>query len=557
MVAMHLLTLIAALSCLLGGLAAPANGAQPAGPSKRQVIFLPFDIQIPGSYAYLRNGLANTLASRLANRANIAAVAQGVAAEQMAKALQSGDHAMFSQQLRQSGADYLIMGSLAPKAGQLELTSYVFSQGGGQGAKKFQQSFQSVDDAMTAVDELAWTISGAVFGKPKPEAMATGSTSTTGMAAFQTAHPERAYREGLFSGSATGLEAGGPFELVGSYRSKGIPAEPMDINGGDLDGDGTEEIVLLTSSALMLYRNEEGHFRMLATLDLPKHLRYHAVTLGDLNNNGLQELYISASNGDRPDTSILEWNGKKITTLAEHLSWYLRTMTAPNTPVVLVGQKDLAEEFGGGVISQLSLDTQGRISEGKQLNLPQGINLFDFTQADLDGDGRKETIALNNSNRLQVYDASGSLRWTSTEIHGASNNFFGTLTSTNNAVNSEKETAWVRTRIVISDLDLNGTNDVLVGRNRLETVSFMPNLRYFDGSSLAAYTWKDGALNRLWETKKIPAYITNYQCTRTQRDSGQYQIIFAEAESSYPFVFWNAPTTYLNSYTLRVNTAAK
>ena len=550
-----LAALIAAACCCSLLAAWTPAAAKTAGPAKRQVIFLPFDVEIPGSYAYLRNGLASTLASRLASRADIAAVAQGGASEQMAKALKSGDHTVFSQQLRQSGADYLIMGALAPKAGQFELTSYVFSQSSNQAPKKFQQSFQTVDDAMTAVDDLAWAISGAVFGAPRPDAAGGGSKGGQGMAAFQTAHPERAYREGLFAGTTTGLEAGGQFELVSTFRSKSIDAEAMDVNAGDLDGDGVEEVVLLTRSALMLYRHEDGAFRMLATVDLPNHLRYHSVTLGDLNNNKHKEIYISGSNGDNPDTTAMEWNGKKMTTLFEHVGWYLRTITAPNQPDMLVGQKSLAGEFGGGDIHLMALDARGGLSEGKQLALPQGINVFDFTQADIDGDGKLETLAVSNGSRLQVYDAAGALRWTSSETHGASNNFFGTLTSTNNAVNSEKETTWVPTRIVIEDLDMDGINDVLVGSNRLETVTFMPNLRYFDGSSLSAYKWQSGALTRLWETKKIPGYIANYQLIPPGKQGDQYQILFAEAQTSYPFVFWNSAATFLNSYTLRVNPA--
>ena len=552
------LALLLAAVCCCAILAAwrPAI-AKTAEPSKRQVIFLPFDVEIPGSYAYLRNGLSSTLASRLASRADIVAVAQGSASEQMAKALKSGDHGIFAQQLRQSGADYLIMGSLAPKSGQFELTSYVFSQAANQAPKKFQQSFQTVDDAMTAVDDLAWSISGSVFGAAKPEPAGTVSKDGQGLAAFQTAHPERAYREGLYSGAATGLEAGGPFELDNTFRSKSIAGEAMDINAGDLDGDGIDEVVLLTKNALMIYRHEDGTFRMLATVDLPNHLRYHSITLGDLNKNKLKEIYISASNGDNPDTTALEWNGKKITTLFEHVGWYLRTVTAPKQPDMLVGQKTLASELGGGDIFQMGLDARNNLIEGKKLALPKGVNVFDFAQADIDGDGVKETIVVSHDNRLQVYDAAGALRWTSSETHGASNNFFGTLTSANNAVNSEKETTWVPTRIVIEDLDMDGINDVLVGGNRLETVTFMPNLRYFDGSSLSAFKWQGGAMTRLWETKKIPGYITNYQFVRPGKKGDQYQVLFAEAQTSYPFVFWNASAVYLNSYTLRVNSATK
>lgn len=541
--------------CVL--LLAPWTGqteVKTAAPAKRQVVVLPFDVEIPGSYAYLRNGLASTLASRLAARANVAAVAQGSASEQMAKALKSGDHSAFSQQLRQSGADYLIMGSLAPKNNQFELTSYVFSHTSGQTPKKFIQSFNAVDDAMTAIDELAWDISGAVFGNVRPEAK-SAATKSGSAGGFQTSHPDRAYREGQFAGMTSGLEPGGPFELASSFRSRNIPVETMDMNAGDLDGDGKEEIVLLTTSSLMIYRYEDSQFRMLATVNLPNHLRYHSVTLGDLNKNGFQEVYISGSNQDLPDSSALEWNGKKVTFLFEHVRWYLRTMSSPGETPVLIGQSSLADDLGGGGIHEMRLDAKNTLTEGQRLNLPKGLNIFDFVLADLDGSGNKVVVAISNNNRLLLYDTVGNVRWSSPEIFGASNNFFGTRTSVNNAASADTETTWVRTRIVVADLDGDTINDILVGRNRLETVTFMPNLRYFEGSSLAAFKWDRASLVRLWETKKIPGYITNYQVLGADKGSPEYRVFFAETDTSYPFVFWQSSSTYLNSYTLRVSAA--
>jgi len=523
---------------------APAS-AKTIEPAKRQVVFLPFTIEIPGSYGYLRNGLTSMLASRLAFRADIAAVPQGASTEQMAQSLKSGEHGAFSQQLRQSGADYLIMGSLTAKGDQFELTTYVFSKSTEQPPRKFQQNVAVIDGAMAAIDDMVWEISGAVFGKPRP----ADPSKATGSAAFQTAHPERAYRDGLMAGTATGLEVGGPFELTATYRSKNILSELMDMNAGDLDGDGTEEIVLLTKSSLILYRHTEGQFQMIATMDLPNHLRYLSVTLADLNKNGVQEIYISGSNGESPDSSALEWNGKKINYLFQHVPHYLRTLTVPNQPPMLLGQRTLSSELGGSDIHQMQLDPRKGVIEGKQMALPKGFNIFDFALADITGDGIPETIAINKYNQLQVFSAAGAILWTSSELYGASNNFFGTLSANSN---SDKATEYIKTRIVIQDLDLDGVNDILVGKNRLETVKFMPNLRYFDGSSIAGLKWEKGALTTLWETKKKPGYVVNYQMIAPQKGARQFQLLFAEGETSYPFIFWQASSAFMNSYTLEV-----
>jgi len=216
---------------------------------------------------------------------------------------------------------------------------------------------------------------------------------------------------------------------------------------------------------------------------------------------------------------------------------------------MLLGQRTLSSELGGSAIHQMLLDPRKGVIEGKQLALPKGFNLYDFTQADITGDGTRETIAINKYNQLQVFSAAGAPLWTSSELYGASNNFFGTLSSVSK---TDQETEYIKTRIVIQDLDLDGVNDILIGKNRLETVKFMPNLRYFDGSTMAGLKWVKGALTTLWETKKIPGYVVNYQMLAPQKGSRQFQLLFAEGETSYPFVFWQAPSAFMNSYTLQV-----
>jgi hypothetical protein len=63
-------------------------------------------------------------------------------------------------------------------------------------------------------------------------------------------------------------------------------------------------------------------------------------------------------------------------------------------------------------------------------------------------------------------------------------------------------------------------------------------------------------MQRLWETKKTPGYITNHQMVRDPQGEDRYRIYFAETESSYPFVFWQSSASALNCVTLRVTGAA-
>ena len=527
-------------SLLLAATSEPAN--------KRQVVFLPFSIEIPGSYTYLRNGLTSVLSSRLATRANIIALPQSATTDQMAAALKSGNYASFNQLLQQTGADYLFLGSLAAKGDQFEVTGHVFSKVAGQTPKKFTQAMRSVDDAMTAIDAMAWDISGSVFGKPKPEEIAATTSPSSGSAAFQTAHPERAYRENLMSGSATGLEAGGKFEIVTTQRSKGIALDLMDIDAGDLNGDGTSEIVLLTSSELLVYRLTDNQYQKIAAASIPGHLRYHCLSLADLNKNGRLEMYISGSNGDTPTSLALEWDGRQFAKLFDHVGYYLKAFNPAKGTALLLGQASQTTSGGKDGIYQMNLDSGKGVTVGKQMALPRELKLFNIAMGDINGDNRQEVVAINNRNHLQVYDDAGALLWSSSDQFGASSNYYGSIAAQSDEV---KDTTFISTRIILDDLDKDGAKDIVVGKNRLQTVPLMPNLRYFEGSSIAALKWTQGALAPMWETKKIANYTVNYQVLHPDQDSKQIQLIFADTENSFPFVFWKSSSFYINTHTLK------
>jgi hypothetical protein len=517
---------------------------------KPQVLFLPFSIEIAGPYEHLENGLPSVLAGRLASRANITAVSRTGSEDQLARALKSGEYMAFSNLLRQTGAEYLILGAMRPtSSATFELTCHVFTANPGDPPEKFTVPLVAVDEVMAAIDSLAWEISGAVFAKPRPASQLIDPDGGDDMFAFQSAHPERAYRQERLSSRTPGLEIEGGFALVSSLQGRKMPVRVMDINTDDLNGDGSEEIILLTTNSVLLYREDGGQFKKIAEFDLPDYLRYLSVTTADFNENGVAEMYIAGSNGDIPATTVLEWNGQDWRVLWTNLPWYLRVMDSGTAAPVLLGQK----APGVGSVQVMQLDPPRGVRPVKELPLPRGTNLYDFAQADITGNSSPETIVIGADHLMRVYNNDGTQLWTSTDMHGASNNFFGTLSSTAQiGRETDPQTVYIKTRIVVQDLDGDGINEVLVGRNRLETVPFMPNLRYFDGSSIAAHKWEQGRLVPLWETKKTPGYIVNYQLRPAQQDSNRFQLILVEGDGGSPFFFWRSPYAMLTRLTVEI-----
>ncbi len=522
-------------------------------PQGSKVLFMPFTVNIPGSYAYLENGLSSVLSSRLATRAKIQPIAGKSTGKQLANLLQRGQYSAFGKLLAKTNADYLIFGSLDRKDTLFTLTSYVFQKSSGRGPVQFEESLASINQAMDAVDNMSWQISGQIFNHPKPVKGKSTPAATDGVAAFHTAHPDRTYREGLLHNTMVGLGIGGQFELVSSHRSKRIHEDVKDINAVDIDGDGVTEILMLTDSQLQLYRFEKNTFHTIGSIPLDSHLRLHSVTFADMDNNGIQELYISGNSGNRPSSSIITWQGRKAKVIQDKIPYYLRAVSLPGQPPILYGQTGTPTLPSDGAIYELQRNSQGAFTRVKKVTLPKGVQVYDFTVADITGDKNKETILITPGNQLQVLNKDGSMMWTSSTQFGAGRNFFGTLSS--NEERSITVPTYIKSRLVITDMDGDGINDVLVGRNQAEHVRFMPRLRYFDGGSIMALTWKTNMLTPLWETQKRPDYIINYQIAAAGKQSQKqkdFLLLFSEAETSYPFAFWQTNSATINSYRLRL-----
>ena len=517
---------------------APLQAAQKAD---RRVVFLPFTVEVPDTPEHVQTGLANVLASRVATRSRITAITEGKTTDQIREALKNRDFAAVDRLLADTKADYLILGTFGPSSARYELASYVFSKNGGA-PKKVSRFLSNAKDPLASVEDLAADVSSVIEGKSVTSA-GSGTSS-----AFTSANPERAWRQNRLAESVAGLEqaADGDFELVESLRGRPIDMEALDCNIGDVDGDGTPELILLTATSLEFYHYNDGSFVKRFSQDLPKHLRYLAVTLADANKNGVPEIYLGASNGLLAASSIWEWHDGKLEKLEDNVPYYLHAVALPEGGAMLLGQTPPPGRAAGGKIALMRYEGDKLRPSDNVLPLPETCNIYDVAPVDLDGDGNLEIVALNQKNRLQVFKG-GEVVWTSTDEYAASRNYYGT---TLEAAQSSEEPVYLHTRIVLADLDRDGTPEVVVGKNREKTAPFLPGIRYFDGSSLAGLKWEDGMMRTVWETRQIAGYIAGYQLILEPGETRRFQLFFAETTSPSVFQFWTSPQTSLNRFVL-------
>ncbi|MCW5209818.1 VCBS repeat-containing protein, partial [Desulfobulbus sp. US1] len=373
-----------------------------------------------------------------------------------------------------------------------------------------------------------------------------------------TAHPERLFKEKKHSADeiTTGPEIKNTSFGIQSSRRDILPSSTaLAMTAGDLNNDGKEEFVLLEKASVALYhRSPNSSFQRIAFQPLARHLGLHTVHLADLDNNGLLEIYIGASNGSKPASQILEWDGRAFHVLYQNAPYYLRPTVDAEGRSLLLGQENALQETGNNVFYSLKRESDGSLRKIKRLTFPPGFNIYDFITVDLNLDGALEFIGITRGNKLAVIDNSGRTLWKSEKNHGASKEILGTLTSTldgdRNPTNNP-EPIYLHSRIIAQDLNRDGTPEIIIGRNRLAAITFLKRLRSFEGSSVSALSWTDGTMKTIWETPRLPGYTVDFQLLRDTNQPGKFRLVSIEQEyTSNLMSLWRAKKSLVHSYIL-------
>ena len=160
------------------------------------------------------------------------------------------------------------------------------------------------------------------------------------------------------------------------------------------------------------------------------------------------------------------------------------------------------------------LPGDGGLEQGSPLSVPGRLNLFDFSYADLDGDGTHESIAITQSDRLEVMSAAGGLLWRSEDYFGGTTRYLGGRDASGRETGAqphEQEQYFVPSRIVVRDLNQNGQPDIVVVRNIVSLSRVFGKLRSYSGGEIHALSWDGSGMSELWRTRRIDGYLADIQ----------------------------------------------
>lgn len=504
--------ILAAFSCCI--ILFFSAGALCAGedPKKESLIaILPFSINAEKDLGFLREGIMDMLMTRLYWKDRVKVVEKRRVKEAVKDISGPLDLAKASEIGRDLGTDYVLFGSLTifGESVSIDATMAPITKKD-KPITVFVQT-KGMESVIPEINTFAQKVNSVVFGRSVAEPEQRAAQPRTGGGinpnfTFYDTDPDRA----------------------SFWRSRTIRREVMGFDVADVNGDSLNEIVVLEETTIAVYAFREGTLARLAAYDSDDGNRFVWVDCFDINGNGRAEIFASKASGSSFSSVVLEMDRGKLKPIVKDSDWFYRVMRWPGQGVLLLGQQrmvgehtgevNLTDEFFARGIFRLVWNGRDYVKEGpKPLVDLKGVYIFNFAAGTLGKDTTPYIVALDWYEKLRLLTMDGN------QVHRSSDLYGGTLNMLKTAENVKTETLrrdsfFVPARMLIMDVDKDGSNELIVNQNKSTTMGLTERFRSFSDGKVVALTWDGISLTPVWESRKLQGCLSSLQVTDMDND---------------------------------------
>lgn len=299
----------------------------------------------------------------------------------------------------------------------------------------------------------------------------------------------------------------------GVRQSQELDYEIFSFTTGDFDGDGQKEIGIIDGKRLRIYKFDSTKLSLVWS-EPEQSSGCMTVDAIDLNHNGKEELFITKISYSRLQSYVIEFQDGNYKRVASKLPFFFRTIKFKSkTKQLFVQRIGVATPFSGSV--HTCIYENGQYMQGKSLDLPKGVFIFGFANADIDQDGERDFIYVDDHDRLRIFSKDGELKWKSNSRYGGYGLTFAHTSkrvfSSRSPIKKRKpDRIKVKGRIFVMDLDRDGINEIILGQNFSSLGSFFPNSPSFSKSRIIDLEWDGISFSENWETRHIEAYLADF-----------------------------------------------
>lgn len=498
--------------CLM--LVAVAAGA--ASAAAKSAVVLPFVVNAPQSYAYLSKAVQATIQGRLDRPGVLEARAGQNKAASQAEAQQA---------LRSSGADNAIWGSVSVMGNDCTVVMNSVDKAGKTWSKTAQAP---VSELTTSVQNLTSAMSQEVFGissaMRSPGSTAAGSprgATANGDIVTNETGQQQVYLNPQFRYQGAGAEDGS------RLRTQRLGYNMVDMAVGDFNGDGKNEIAILSDHDLRIYSwPANGQLKLIGETVVSRSNNNFSMRAIDLNRDRSMALVVTTTeeSSNRPYSFIYSFKGNKFTTIAERIPYYVSVMRVPPTySPTLVGQAwDSLKLFAPGV--RIMTKQDGKFTLGTRLDLPTGATVFNCVWLPAGKNGKGEQLVmLTDDERIKLFQGHGN-----TLVHTTMERYSGSATGMDHykgmpGLGVDKayqlpSKYYAPMRLIAADIGNTGDYTLLVNKPISTAAQFFDRYRFFPQGEVHALYWDGVGLGLKWKTRRIRGSVAEIDLADVNND---------------------------------------
>jgi len=542
--------------CILGVVFSGSVWAEGAGDQKK-VAVLPFTVHSAENIDYVRDGIWDMLISRLSASNDISVSTKDTVRETLnkidKKEINIADVYGFGKRLN---IDYVVWGSVTKIGNSISLDAKLLDVTAYKTPVNVFVQCQGLDDVIPSIGDFTKKITSYLLGQEAPPAhqsavLPAPAPPKTIPAPVPTTTPapskpiqvpdETAVmkaQRGTFTSviNPSFITTANPVEREGFWMSEKYRKTFKGMDIGDVNGDGLNEVVIISEHDVMIYQKINRDFRILNNIPGRAYSNYISVDVADINGNGRDEIIVTNIQSDVLESFVLEFRDGGFVEVASGLRWFLRVVDIGGAPQLLGQEKGIEKPFDPPIHEIVY--NNGTYRKGKRMSIPEGLSVYGLTVERLDANGANRVVALDDFGHICVYkettasayykihviEGSDKLIWKSDETFGGSNNSF----DFGNVLEAKEtpEKIFVKERILTYDINRNGKKEIIVVKNLSPVGRVMKNFKTFTSSVICDLEWDGLGLAENWRTKTIQGYVADYQIKDIDND-GKNEVVLA------------------------------
>ncbi len=313
----------------------------------------------------------------------------------------------------------------------------------------------------------------------------------------------------------------GLLNYIGKHE---LPFEVVDLDVGDINGDGEEEVIIIDRHRVLIFQFRNNQLKRIGQIKTKEGINWFlAVDVGDINGNGREEIFVTNQMDNRLESFALEFvpGSKKPQKIWKDVNFYFRIIHPPGGGSRLMAQSPGFQDPFHGPIRWIEFKNN-EYREGKQLDVPsiRGTEfiVYGLTQTDVTQDGRTDTIVLDTDYHLRVYSASGRLLVKSNDYYGHDPRQIDVgVTEDVAGVVVQGEPVHFKGRLEFVQA---GENQfLLLPRNHRVGGEWLARAVVIENSSIVVLKVTAEGLEKAFETKKQKGYLAAYQVMNMRGNS--------------------------------------